>query len=181
MTSHEQIEIPISHTRTGIIFAVTAACLIFFGLILYIRPGETGANSMVAGGVGEFAVCFAMGVFAIYIIFLSKSLIDYKSIISVGDKGIFDRRVSTAWIPWSAVRAVSIVDRNSQKNLLFKISQSNDVAKTLRKRMISFVGFGAPGAPHEFLVEAGKLKGGFTALHNTVTKFYEIPHDGRAH
>ncbi len=136
---------------------------------------------MVAGGVGEFAVCFAMSIFAIYLIFISKYLIDYRSIISIGEKGIFDRRISTAWIPWSAVRAVSIVDRNSQKNLLFKISQSDDVAKTLRKRMISFVGSGASGAPHEFLVEAGKLKGGFTALHNAVTKFHEIPHDGRAH
>lgn len=181
MTSHKQIELPISHTRTGITFSVTAVALIFCALILHIRPGETGANSMVAGGVGEFSVCFAMSIFAIYIIFVSKDLIDHRSIISIGDKGIFDRRVSTAWIPWSAVRAVSIVDRNSQKNLLFSISQSDDVARTLRKRMISFVGSGASGAPHEFLVEAGKLKGGFTALHNAVTKFHEIPQDGRAH
>lgn len=181
MTGNEQIDISISHTRTGIIFTVLVLALNFCALSLYIRPGETGANSMIAGGFGEFAACFAMSVVAICIIFLSKDLTNYKSIISIGDRGIFDRRISTGWIPWSAISAVSIVDQNSQKNLLFKISQSDDVAKTLRKRMIGFVGLGGPEAPHEFLVEAGTLKGGFTALHNAVTKFHQIPHDGRAH
>ncbi len=75
---------------------------------------------MVKGGVGEFSIYFALFVFAIYIAFLSKDLINTNSVVSVGDQGIFDRRISTGWIPWSAIRAVSIVDRSSQKTCCSK-------------------------------------------------------------
>lgn len=179
MPIREQLNISFSQKRTGIIFAATTVALIFCGLLLYIRPGATGPNSMVEGGVGEFSIYFALFVFAIYITFLSKDLVNINYVVSVGDQGIFDRRISTDWIPWSAIRAVSIVDHSSQKSLLFKISESEDVARKTRRLIINHTT--KNGAPHEFLVEAGTLKGGFIALHNAVTSFHQIPQDDPAH
>jgi hypothetical protein len=181
MASREQFNISISQKRSGIIFVATTIALIFCGFLLYIRPGATGPNSMVEGGVGEFSIYFALFVFAIYIAFLSKDLINTNYVVSVGDQGIFDRRISTDWIPWSAIRAVSIVDRSSQKSLLFKISDFDDINKNTRRLMINHTAINKNEAPYEFLVEAGNLKGGFTALHNAVTSFHQIPQDGRAH
>ena len=136
---------------------------------------------MVAGGIGEFATYWAMTIFAIYLAFLSKDLMGSKYVVSVGDKGVFDRRVSTDWIPCSAIGAVTIVNRASQSGLLFKFSQSDDIRKKMRRTLINHATASQAGAPHEFLVEASKLKGGFTALHNAVTSFYQIPQDGRVH
>ncbi|TGD93735.1 hypothetical protein [Methylobacterium nonmethylotrophicum] len=181
MASREQFNTSISQKRTGIIFAAAAIALIFCGFLLYIRPGATGPNSMVEGGVGEFSIYFALFVFAIYIAFLSKDLMNASYVVSVGDQGIFDRRISTDWIPWSAIHTVSIVNHSSQKSLLFEISESEDIAKNTMRLIINHNTISKNGTPHEFLVEAGTLKGGFTALHNAVTSFHQIPQDGRAH
>ncbi|WP_123834456.1 hypothetical protein [Methylobacterium currus] len=181
MTSHTQVDMPVSQKKTVIIFTATAVALVFCGLLLYIRPGARGTNSMIEGGVGEFSIYFALFVFAIYIAFLSKDLIYSKYVVSIGDQGIFDRRISTDWIPWSAIRAVSIVDHSSRKILLFKTFHSDDISKNMRRMKINHAAAGKAGVPNEFLVEADELKGGFTALHNAVTHFHQIPQDGRSH
>lgn len=181
MPSREQFNMSVPHKRTGIIFAASAIALIFCSFFFYIRPGPTGLNSMFEGVVGEFSIYFTLFVFAVCISFLSKDLINTNYVVSIGDQGIFDRRITTDWIPWSVIRAVSIVDRSLQKSFLFKISESDAINKDTRRLIIDHSATNKNGSSYEFLVEAGNLKGGFTALHNAVTRFHQISQDGRAH
>ncbi|WP_157182141.1 hypothetical protein [Methylobacterium sp. WSM2598] len=174
MTSSDQIDIRNSAPKIAAEFLVGAAGLVLCIAFLYIRPGQNGSNSMTYGVIGEFASIFGAILFGFYCAIIVKNVIFKGVVISVGRRGIFDRRVSTGWIPWNAIRDISVVDRHTQKVLLFKLSRTDEAVKALRRKMNDVVRNNASGTPQEFYVGAGALTGGFAGLRSAVTRFHDI-------
>ncbi|WP_407521896.1 hypothetical protein [Methylobacterium oryzisoli] len=174
MPAPDQINLSYSHPRSASVLAVAAGGLALCVIFLYIRPGQNGPNTMIPGGLSEFAAIFGAILFAFYCVILAKDLLNSNVIVSVGREGVFDRRIATGWIPWNAVRDISIVDHHSQKALLFKLSNSEDAQRALRRKIFGVARNNALGSPREFYIEAGRLNGGFAALHSAVTRFHSI-------
>ncbi|WP_407530065.1 hypothetical protein [Methylobacterium oryzisoli] len=82
--------------------------------------------------MSEFAAIFGMFFFALYCIYFASKLIKFGVVVSVGKRGIFDRRLSTDWIPWQAVSDVRIMDLDRQQGLIVRLNQSHNAALPLR-------------------------------------------------
>lgn len=93
-------------------------------------------------------------------------LINYRSgpVISVGSRGIFDRRLSTDWLPWSAVAAVGTLAIRRTRMLQVRLDPLTDAAQPMsvraRRGERANARFGHPG----YSITATTLRGGFPAL-----------------
>ncbi len=173
MTSPKQIDISNAHGRNAAVMAVTAGCLAFSVGIIYVRPGAHGANTMLRGGFSEFAAIFGVIFFAIYLIFFAIKFYDFGSIVSIGRRGIFDRRLSTGWIPWNAIRSVNVVDGGWRPRLLVHLEPSRMADLPMRRHVRRLVTRNE-SAPNMFWIEAEHLKGGFEALRSAVRRFHTV-------
>lgn len=173
MPSPKQIDISNSHGRNAAVVAVVAGCLAFSVCMIYVRPGTQGVNSMIQGGFGEFSAIFAVIFFAIYLVFLAIEFSKFGSVVSIGRRGIFDRRLSTGWIPWNAVRSVNVVDRGWRPGLLVHLEQSRMANLPMRRHVRRLVTRNE-SAPNVLWIEAENLKGGFGALRSAVTRFHKV-------
>ncbi|WP_157091499.1 STM3941 family protein [Methylobacterium nodulans] len=174
MAEEDQITFKKSKKMDAAVLVVVA--FFFAGCVFLIltRPGVDGWNSMSQGGVVEFASIFGATFFGIYAVYMLLQLLRTGAVVSISSKGIFDRRVSTDWVPWSAIRNVSVLNQNWQNGLIFRIDKNKITSLPLRDYQKSIARNNASGAPDEFWIEADSLKGGFGALHAAVNRFHRV-------
>jgi len=147
--------------------------------MIYVRPGAHGANSMLQGGFGEFSAKFGVIFFSIYLAFFATKFFNFGSIVSIGRRGIFDRRLSTGWIPWNAVRSVNVVDRGWRPGLLVHLEPSRMADLPMRRHVRRLVTRNE-SAPNVLWIEAENLKGGFGTLRSAVRRFHKVVGSPRA-
>lgn len=174
MAANRQIDLANAKAKDVATFSIAVMCGIFFALLIWARPGLTGWGSMIKGGVSEFAVIFGLCLFSLYCGTLAIRLARYGAVISVGEKGIFDRRVSTDWIPWSAISDINIIEDKAQQGLIFRLNQNHNAVLPLRWNAVDVLRTSTTGAPREFWISADNLKGGFDALFSAVTRFRRL-------
>ncbi|GJD48369.1 hypothetical protein OPKNFCMD_1087 [Methylobacterium crusticola] len=174
MTGPIQIDIPGSHRRNAAMLAVTGGFVAICLYLLFMRPGVGGPRSPEPGGFTEFAALFGIVFFGLYSAILARELIRLGAVISVGRHGIFDRRLSTGWIPWTAIYDVRIVHRKGQRWLLLRTDQDREAHLPFRTGARRVAERNAAGGPYGFWVEAESLKGGFDALHSAVARFHKV-------
>lgn len=177
MADTRQINIANAKASDTLAFAVALLCCIFSIFLVYERPGDSGLDSIVSGGVSDFSAIFGMLFFGLYCMYFASKLIKFGAVVSVGKRGIFDKRLSTDWIPWQAISNVRIIDRDRQQGLIVRLNQSHNTVLPLRSGVSNIIRMSAAGAPLELRVMADNLKGGFGTLFRAVTRFHRIHDD----
>ena len=92
-----RIDLPVARWRRTGLLAAAAALIAGSAFTLLSGAGVIGAVVLVSGGA-----FFGLGFLAIL-----RDLLRRGPVVSVSAHGIFDRRLSTDWIPWSALDHVS--------------------------------------------------------------------------
>lgn len=161
-----RIDIPGSPWRTAALLAGSCLFVAACAALLYFRPrgvepGSLGELGAIAG-IPFFGLCGAVA---------ARWLFRTGPVVSVGPEGVFDRRLTTDWIPWDAIHAVGVWTMNRQKMLVLQIDPDRDAALPLKsgaRRMAKLnAGFGMRG----YWIGANDLEGGFPALDAAVSRF----------
>lgn len=171
MAANRQIDIANDKAKDAAAFSIVVICIIFFAFLIWARPGITGWDSMIRGGISEFAVIFGLCIFSLYGITLALRLAKFGAVVSIGEEGIFDRRLSTDWIPWSAILDINIIEGKARQGLIFRLNQNQNAVLPLRRNAVEVLRTSTTRAPSEFWVAADNLKGGFGALFTAVDRF----------
>ncbi|WP_043748961.1 hypothetical protein [Methylobacterium nodulans] len=176
MPNPDQIDFRISKKKEALIFAITAIFFVVSAGIVYVRTMLFEQKSLIVGGVGEFITVSGMAFFGIYMIIMGVELFRMGVVVSVGRRGIFDRRVSTDWISWDKIHNVRVMGIK-QRGLIFRLNQNAGSALPVRKIAVNVVRVSGSGAPRELWIEADRLEGGSKALRDAVLHFHGIIND----
>lgn len=91
-------------------------------------------------------------------------------VVSVGPAGIFDRRVSRDWLPWTAIVSISSATIQGNSFLMLEVDPAQDAALPItpwaRRLATMNARIGYPG----YAVAATALVGGFPALLDSVQR-----------
>lgn len=152
-----QVDLATSKARSLGIVAIGLGFLAACGAYLRlsgVSGGSVAAFAMVAGLLLGLA-----GVAGGLVQLLRRG-----PVVSVGPAGIFDRRLSDDWIPWTAIRSVSTATIHNQTFLMLETDPAQDAALPIksmaRRLMAANRGIGFDG----YAVSATTLTGGFPAL-----------------
>ncbi|WP_157182142.1 hypothetical protein [Methylobacterium sp. WSM2598] len=132
---------------------------------------------MKAGGVSEFTVIFGVFFFGIYAVVIAIDLLSFGTVVSVGIRGIFDRRISTDWIAWKEISSVSNMCNKVGSGLIFSLNRNTDLNLPIRTRAVNVLRMSASETPRELWVEGDQLRGGAQALRDAVARFHGIIDD----
>lgn len=173
-----QVDIAGSPVRTGALFLGSCGFVGLCAWLLYARP-DMGSRSLVSGSFAEFALAAGGLFFAVCAVFIAPRLLRRGPVVSVGQRGIFDRRLSTDWLPWSAIRAVGTFEMRNQRWFVLQFDPEREPALPLRKTAKRLArlnrGFGPDGYP----VSGADLRGGFPALAAAIQRFHHGAQSGR--
>jgi hypothetical protein len=135
-----------------------------FGWLEAVEPWSRG---WLAGWAGLifFPICAVIGL---------RQALTAGPVVTVGPRGIRDTRLSTDWIPWSAVAGISETSTRGSHFLMLRIDPAFEATMSLtRLARLARRGNAALGYRGYGIAAAG-LKGGFDALKRAVE-------DGLAH
>lgn len=158
--ANDQIDIEKSHLRTLALFAGAWGFVALCAALLYWRP-----RGMEPGSLHEFIIYGGVAFFGFCGIVAATRLFRTGVVVSIGREGVFDRRLSTNWIPWDAIRAVGTAGSHGQKMLVLAIDPAREpslpfTSGARRMAKINAATLGVEG----YWISAADLKGGFGAL-----------------
>lgn len=137
--------------------------------MLYAHPGS-GRRAVVAGSLAEFVLYGSIAFFGLCAVLILPKLFQQGSVVSVGPRGIFDRRLSTDWIPWKAIRAITPVQIQRQSMLVLEVDPNADTALPWTNRARRMARVNRAFGPYGYWMGAADLRGGFPALAEAVTR-----------
>ncbi|MDP4027127.1 STM3941 family protein [Methylobacterium sp. NEAU 140] len=162
------VEIYRSPWRTIGLFLASVGFTAFAGWLIYAHP-TIGLTAVTPGSFGEFEAYVGVAFFGLCIVLIFPKLFQSKLVVSVGPRGIYDRRLSTDWIPWKSIRSVTPVQFQRQRMLVLEIDPAADAdlpwTKGARRKAKLNRVFGRSG----YWMTAADLRGGFPALVEAVS------------
>ncbi|CAO4167189.1 STM3941 family protein [Methylorubrum aminovorans] len=103
------------------------------GLVMLIA--EPGGKPIVApGSFKQFIAFVAVGFFGLCIPVLLREVLRWGPVVSVSRQGLFDRRLSTDWIPWSAISGLDVFTLYRQRFLRIAVLPDRDAALPWTRR-----------------------------------------------
>lgn len=122
-----RIDLPAARMR---LFGLLALACLLTAACAWTLWAESGGRPVVApGGFKQFAVLCGLALFGLGIPLLLREALRQGPIVSVSAKGLFDRRLSTDWIPWPAILGLDEVGIGKQGFLRLQVRP--DLADTL--------------------------------------------------
>ncbi|WP_020179477.1 STM3941 family protein [Methylopila sp. M107] len=122
------IDIEKSWARSLALFAGAWAFVAVGALLLYLRP-----KGLEPGSFNEFSAYGCIAFFALCGVIAGVRMLRTGPVVSVGPAGIFDRRLSTDWIPWEAIPRVGFVTMRKQQMLVLEPAPGVEAALPLRR------------------------------------------------
>jgi hypothetical protein len=136
--------------------------------MVYAHPG-TGRRAVTPGSFAEFAAYVGVVFFGLCAVLMVPKLFQRGPVVSVGPWGIFDRRLSTDWIPWEAIRSVTPVQIQRQRMLVLEVDPKADSGLPWTKRARRMARMNRAFGPYGYWMGAADLRGGFPALAEAIT------------
>ena len=159
----EVVEISRSPWRTIGLFLASLCFTAFAGWLIYAHP-TIGRTAVTPGSLGEFEAYAGAVFFGLCTVLIAPKLFQRGPVVSIGPQGIYDRRLSTDWIPWEAIRSVTPMQIQRQRMLVLEVDPTADKdlpwTKGARRKAALNRAFGRYG----YWMTAGDLRGGFPAL-----------------
>lgn len=159
----DQTDIPASKARSLGLVAIGLAFLGGSAAYLYY-VGDRGRG----GTFAEFAMYGGLLLGLGGIVAGLRELVRSGPIVSVGPRGIFDRRMASDWIPWAAIEALTPLNVSGQNFLTLRVDAAQEAAlpfTTWGRRMAAMNrGFGG------YAIGATTLAGGYPALLDAVRR-----------
>ncbi|WP_311276478.1 hypothetical protein [Methylobacterium sp. WCS2018Hpa-22] len=158
----QAIDIPVSRPRSVGMFVIALCFTVGCASILYARPGIHG-HAFEPGSFHTFLIWFGLFFFGVASVVSAPRMFRSGTLVSVGRQGIFDRRLSSGWIPWDAVEDLKPIMRGRQRYFVLRVDPERSGELPIfkgRRRMAPFTGLGAYG----YAIGGADLQGGFAAL-----------------
>lgn len=156
--------IDLRRSNSRIFMGFLGSC-IFVAVALWlvmVRP-NVGANTIIPGSFRDYEMSVCAGFFGFCAALWGLKLFQSDPVVSVGSRGIYDRRLSTDWIPWEAIRVIKPAQfwMSSYYRLEIDPEASARIQWTRRARFASWLNsmFG-----RRYRISGAELSGGFPAL-----------------
>lgn len=166
MSEPDQIDIPASKARSlGLVamgLCFVGGCLAF---IVYVRtpPGDFAVFAMYAGiALGLVGVGGGL-----------RGLLRRGPVVSVGRRGIFDRRVSRDWIPWDAVGSLAVATVQGQSFVMLKPHPDRDASLSITTFARRLARVNAKLGFDGYAIAGTNLVGGFAAVQSAIAAWAE--------
>lgn len=146
------------------------AALVFVGLCVFALVAEpTGRRSAEPGSFAQFALIAGLVLFGVGALAVLRELVRTGPLVSVSPQGIFDRRISNGWIPWSAIASIDEVRVGAQTFLRIEPAPGRDAELpwTRRGRWIARANAGFGGG---YWIPGQGVKGGTAAIRDAIAK-----------
>ena len=140
--------------------------------MIVAHPGE-GHRAVTPGSFSEFAAYVGVVFFGLGAALMVPKLFQRGPVVSVGAQGIYDRRLSTDWIPWSAIIGVAEVAIRRQRMLVLQTDPEADAGLPWTSRARRMARLNQAFGPHGYWMAAADLEGGFKALSGAVGRAWE--------
>ena len=144
---------------------VTAVC----AWMIYAHPGS-GRRAVTPGSFAEFAAYVGVAFFALCAVLMVPKLFQRGPVVSVGPRGIYDRRLSTDWIPWDAIAGITPVRIQRQRMLVLQVDPSADKSLPWTNRARRMARLNRAFGPYGYWMAATDLRGGFPALAEVIAR-----------
>ncbi|TXN24713.1 hypothetical protein [Methylobacterium sp. WL19] len=157
-----QVDIAVSRLRSAGLFLIAVGLTATAAWMLHVRP-ETRGHAMAPGGYTEFMLWLGLIFFGAASLVGAPRMFRSGTLVSVGRRGIFDRRLSTDWIPWDAIEDLRPVMLSRQRFFVLRVDPALSAALPIlprRRAGARFTGLGA----HGYALSGNDLEGGFAAL-----------------
>jgi hypothetical protein len=164
----EQVDIAVSRLRSAGLFLLAVGFTATAAWMLHARP-ETRGHPMQPGGYTEFMLWLGLIFFGAASLVGAPRMFRSGTMVSVGRRGIFDRRLSTDWIPWDAIEDIRSITVGRQRFIALRLvpERAGGLPLLPRRRMgARFAGLGANG----YALGANDLEGGFAALQDALSR-----------
>lgn len=158
-----QVDIEGSALRKALVLVGSLGFVALCGWLLHARPSSSGRR-IDPGSFAEFALYAGLAVFGFFAIVALAKLLRSGTVVSVGPRGVFDRRLSTDWIAWDAIQGVTEAGMNNQRWLVLITDPARDASLPIRKRTRFLAGLNRPLGFPGYPISPTELKGGFPAL-----------------
>lgn len=162
------VEIHRSPLRAAGIFLGCCGFTAFSAWMIYAHPA-IGRRPVTPGSFSEFAAYVGFAFFGLCTVLMAPKLFQRGPVVSVGPWGIFDRRLSTDWIPWNAIRSVRPVQIQRQRMLVLEVDPTADAGLPWTKRARRMARMNRAFGPYGYWMGAADLRGGFPALAEAIT------------
>ena len=153
------------HRSYARIFTGFLGCCMFVAVALWlvlVRP-NVGTDTLIPGSFRDYEMRTSAVFFGVGAVILFFKLFQSDLVISIGPRGIYDRRLSTDWIPWEAIRSIrpGRFWMSSYYRLEIDPEASARIQWTKRACFASWLNimFG-----RRFRISGAELSGGFPAL-----------------
>lgn len=166
------VEIDRSPWRTVCLFLGSACFTAFSAWMIYAHPG-TGRRVVTPGSFNELAAYVGVAFFGLGTVLLVPKLFQRGPVVSVGPRGIYDRRLSTDWIPWEAIRSVTPVQIQRQRMLILNVDPVAEAGLPWTKRARRMARLNRVFGRYGYWVGAADLRGGFPALAQAISAIQE--------
>jgi hypothetical protein len=163
MAEPGQIDIEGSRLKIAAIFLTSLAIVALCGGMLWFRP-SSGPRSFAAGSAAELALIVGVAFFGLAAVILAKRFFRAGPVVSVGPRGIFDRRLSYEWLPWDAIEGIGIEEMRRQRWLALTIAPAREDGLPLHAKAKFLARLNRGLGSRGYTVGASDLKGGIGAL-----------------
>ena len=131
--------------------------------MIVAHPG-TGRRAVTPGSFAEFAAYVGVAFFGLCAVLIVPKLFQRGPVVSVGPRGILDRRLSTDWIPWAVLSGITPVTIQRQRMLVLEVDPDADARLPWTKRARRMARLNRAFGPEGYWMAAADLRGGFPAL-----------------
>ncbi|MEE7503390.1 STM3941 family protein [Methylobacterium sp. C33D] len=160
------VEIHRSPWRAAGLFGAACGFVLACAWLLADDPGRF-AGTAAWLGIGVFGLCAAR---------VLRTLFQRGPVVSVGPGGIFDRRLSTDWIPWTAVRGIATVQVRRQRMIAFEVDPRIAASLPWTKRARRVARLNRVLGDHRYWIASVDLRGGFPCLSDAVARGWSGSH-----
>ncbi|MGT2488572.1 STM3941 family protein [Methylobacterium oryzae CBMB20] len=177
------VEIHRSPWRAAGLFAAACGFVAACVRLLSDDPGA-GLRTVAPGSFTGGAACLGIGVFGLCAARVLRTLFQRGPVVSVGPGGIFDRRLSTDWIPWTAIRGITTVQIRRQRLIALEVDPRIAASLPWTKRARRVARLNRILGDHRYWIASIDLRGGFTTLSDAVARGWSgrnawVASDGR--
>jgi hypothetical protein len=127
--------------------------------VAYLIWGPAGRGSFA-----EFVMYVGILFGAVCTLMALRTLAQRGPVVSIGPQGVFDRRLSTDWVPWSAVAAISTAAVNNQRFVMLELNPEAEASLPLKRSARTLSRMNAGMGLTGYAISATTLAGGFDAL-----------------
>ena len=113
--------------RTAELLLATSDVAVICTWMIYAWPGA-GHRAVMPASDAEFAASVGVVFFKTCTVPTIPNLFQREPVVSIGPRGIYDRRHSTDWMPWKAITRITSGQIRRQRRLALEIVSSADAS-----------------------------------------------------